>query len=246
MKTLKARFRLKRNVMLVVQPRKSESHSLIRLLLLTYFVTLASGCGDDGGGVAGASWDSKKNLAEVDNYVGYTAPQVSETVFQNACHGRSADSWANISQHFDDIFRSFSFSVVRLEGSPVTLSDTGLVATFRNHELLVTKGGAVIIKETVPSVFVMHPMRAGVDKVNGTPVLMVANKSRASTGRYFVAVYSLDGTLLYKNVLSAGQVWDIARGEKHIDILGCGETRRITLQRPNMERDVTPSPSVPP
>ena len=107
----------------------------------------------------------------------------------------------------------------------------GFPASFGNHELIIRKDERVIIKENLPSVFVMHPMRLGIDEVNGVRVIMVVNKSRASTGRYFVAIYELDGTPLYKKVLIAWQVWDIKREQNYIDILGCGETRRIKIAK---------------
>lgn len=150
-------------------------------------------------------------------------------IIGNECIGKSKDTWADISQHFEDILRTFSFNLERLEMHQTELANFGLSACFSNHELAIRKSERFIIKENLPSVFVMHPMRVGIDEVNGVPVIMVVNKSRASTGRYFVAIYELDGTPLYKNVLIAWQVWDIKRGQNYIDILGCSETRRIRI-----------------
>ncbi len=193
------------------------------LILLT---TIIVSC-DGGGGIAGASWDSKKAIAEANNYQSYISPQLSETIIKNQCSGNSKNNWAGISQHFDDILRSFTYNIERLELSRVELANFKLTASFANHELVVRNNDEIMIKENLPSVFVMHPMRLGIDEVDGIPLIMVVNKSRSSTGRYFVAIYELDGTPLYKNVLIAWQVWDIKREQNYIDILGCGETRRI-------------------
>ena len=200
----------------------------MRTLILLLLSILAAGCDrDSGGDVAGASWDSKKNLTEIENYQGYISQILSEVVIKNQCHG-SPETWAGISQHFEDIFRSFAFHLEVLEGHTVALSGFGLEASFKNRELLVKKNGNTLIRDILPSVFAMHPMWLGIDELGGVPVIMVVNKSRSSTGRYFVAIYALDGTPLYRNILIAWQVWDIEREANNIDILGCGETRRIT------------------
>jgi hypothetical protein len=184
---------------------------------------------NDGGGIAGASWDSKKAIAEVNNYQSYISAGVSETILKNECSCKSEETWGGISQHFDDIMRTFSLNIGHLGNTETELANFGLSARFSNHKLVIRKSGKNIIEENLPSVFVMHPMRLGIDKVSGTSVIMVINKSRASTGRYFVAIYGMDGTPLYRNVLIAWQIWDIKREQDYIDIEGCGETRRITL-----------------
>jgi len=200
---------------------------IVALIFLTSSIIACSE--NQGGGIAGGSWDSKNTIAEVNSYKSYISPLLSETIIENKCCGTSKDTWAGISQHFDDILRSFAINLNRLDEREIELKDFSLKANFKNHELLVLKSEKIIIKENLPSVFVMHPMRMGIDKLSGVSVIMVVNKSRASTGRYFVAIYKLDGTPLYKNVLSTGQVWDIKLEKNHIDILGCGETRRIIL-----------------
>lgn len=203
----------------------------MRTLIFLLLTILAPGCDrDSAGGVAGASWDSKKDVAETPNYQGYISPMLSEAVIKNQCHSASSETRAGIAQHFEDIFRSFAFHLEGLEGPPVALGSPGLEASFVNREFLVKKEGEVLIRELLPPVFVMHPMWLGIDELGSVPVIMVANRSRASTGRYFVAIYMLDGTPLYRNVLIAWQVWDIKREANNIDILGCGETREIAMR----------------
>ena len=176
------------------------------------------------GCIAGGGLDSKKDIEEANNYQRYISPRLSEEIIKNQISCRQP-------AHFEDIFRSFSFHKERIEKRPVELSEFGLTATFKEHEFLVRRKEEVLIKEHLPAVFNMHPMRLGIDKLAGIPVIMVVNKSRASTGRYFIAIYMLDGTPLYKNVLVAWQVKDINRDDIFIDILGCGETRRFTIRK---------------
>lgn len=203
---------------------------MLKITLTLFFIITSIITGCDGCGIGGASWDSKKNIAEVESYKSFISPRLVESVFTNKCTGSSEETWEGISQHFYDILRTFSFSIERINRHPIELSEFHLTASFYNHRLLVKKKDKILIDELLPSVFVMHPISLGIDNLYGLPVIMVVNKSRSTTGRYFVAIYGLDGTPFYKNVLIAWQVWDINRENSHIDILGCGETRRITMK----------------
>jgi hypothetical protein len=203
--------------------RWAQALDLMRLTTLTLLLLMASGC--DGGGVAGAGRDPDQGKIEADNYPGYVSPRLSENVLQNQCNGQT---FAGLSQHFEDTLRSFAFHLEMVGQTPIELANYGLQASFKNHELLVKKNDEVLIKQTLPSVFAAEPM-LGIDEMGGLKVIMVADRSRSTTGRYFVAIYSLDGTPLYKKVLKAWQVWDIDKDARHIDILGCSETRRISM-----------------
>ena len=192
--------------------------------MLLVFSTVGCPIGDWGGGIAGGGIDPKRSIEEVNNYQGYISPLISEQIIKNQI---KCDQLT----HFEDIFRFFSLHVARIDKHPVELTEFGLTVSFQNHEFFVQNKEKVLIKEHLPSVFNMHPIRLGIDKLAGIPVIMVVNKSRASTGRYFVALYMLDGTPLYKNVLVAWQVKDINRGDNFMDILGCGETRRLSMRK---------------
>ncbi|OGP66410.1 MAG: hypothetical protein A2W27_02840 [Deltaproteobacteria bacterium RBG_16_44_11] len=190
--------------------------------ILSYVILL--GLLTAGFGVAGGGLDSKKNIEEANNYQRYISPRLSEKIIKNQI---KCDHPA----HFEDIFRYFSFHIKRIDKHPVELAEFGFVASFQNHEFLVQRKGETLIKERLPVVFNMHPICLGIDKLAGVPVIMVVNRSRASTGRCFVAIYMLDGTPLYRNVLARWQVNDIGRDNSTIDILGYGETRRFTIQK---------------
>jgi hypothetical protein len=209
----------------------------MRTLALLFCVVLVPGCdgGSQGIGIAGASWDSKDTLAELEMFQPYISPRIAEVVVENECRactseGCSSKTWAGISQHFEDIFRSFAFHVYRLEGTPISIPTLGLEASFVNKQFELTRNGEVITRESLPTAFGMHPTRLGVDKLGGAPIIMIVNKSRATTGRYFVAIYDSDGAALYRNVLIAWQVWDIEWKARSINILGCSETRTITMK----------------
>lgn len=192
---------------------------------------LLTACDEIGGGIAGASWDSKGAIEEVERYPQYAAPSVEEVVLRNHCHGRSVETWAGISQHFDDILRSFEFSVPEVGSKPVVLPEPGLVASYDGRTFTVERDGSTVIREQLPAVFSDRPMHLAVDTLNGRRVIFVASRSRASTGRRFVALYTVDGQPLYRDVLIAWQLWDVEHAGDHIDLLGCSETRRLSIQR---------------
>ncbi len=97
----------------------------MRKMIVLAFMVLIYGC--DGFGIAGAGRDSKQSLKEVENYKAYIAPAISEEIIQNKDGG---------TYHSEDILRSFSFSVPKLDGNPVVIPQYGLSAIFQNIESL--------------------------------------------------------------------------------------------------------------
>jgi hypothetical protein len=193
----------------------------IVVMILLIFIY---GC--DGPGIAGAGRDSQQNLNEVENYKAYIAPQISEKVVPNECD--SIQCW-----HSEDIFRSFSFSLPEVGAKPIEIYRYGLTVSFNheNREFVVQNKDKIIIKEKLPAVFYMHPLHMGIDDISGTKVLMVIDTSRATTGRRFIGLYTLDGAVLYRNVLSVCFAYDVNKTDKFIDIIGRNNSRRIVLNR---------------
>ncbi|MDD3591970.1 MAG: hypothetical protein PHO65_04980 [Sulfurovum sp.] len=190
------------------------------------------GC-DGGFGIGGASWDSEKSVDEVNHYKSYISPRLNEETKYKESEG--------VTQHFGDILRTFEFNKQRVEEN-VELNEYDLLASFKNHRLVVKSKESTLITEELPSVFIMHPIRLGIGSLDGEKMQMVINKSRSTTGRYFVAIYTLDGEVLYRNVLTAAQVWDVNKTNNFIDIIGCRETRRITFNSPNKPEETNQKP----
>jgi hypothetical protein len=195
-------------------------------LLAATVALLLAGCGG-GGGIAGASWDSSSNLAEVEAYPAHISPRLRETVQANAC-GSSHDDAQEFAQRFEDVFTDFVFNIERLDEVPVLLPGTGIEVSFRDRTFVAVRHGEPLISEPLPTVFSMRPPELGIGELGGNPVILLRNRSRSSTGRHFVAIYALDGTALYRSVLVAWQVWDIEPTDAGIALVGCGETRLIT------------------
>jgi len=199
----------------------------LNVLLAAGTSLMLAGCGA-GWGLAGASWDSARDLAEVESYEAHIAAGLTETVQDNSC-GNAGDTTFAVEQRFDDVFNDFAFSIERLE-AVTALPGTAIEVAFRDRTFVATDNGKPLISETLPAVFGMRPAALGVGDLGGRRVILLINRSRATTGKAFVAVYALDGTTLYRNALSSGQVWDILPSAGGIDVIGCGETGRIAAQ----------------
>jgi hypothetical protein len=174
--------------------------------------------------IGGAGYDPKATAAEAENYPTYMAAHVREEVF-TGCDD-------NVKQHFHQMFRSFRESYPQIDRAPVTLKSGIHRASYRNsgaNVFVLTEGDRTLIRETLPAAFYMHPVSMGIHTIDGRPIIMITDKSRATTGRYFVAIYGADGSPYYRRTLGTGQVWDLAASERHIDIVGRCERRRITF-----------------
>jgi len=193
-------------------------------MMLGVVCLTAIGCSYIGGGIAGASFDPiwQRNAAE----------QYPETIATNRVTVNiTPRTGERPPQLFDDIMHDFPVSQERIQASFVPIASTGIEARYGKHRLEIRNGNTVLISEKLPKVFNMHPVRLGMGTVAAQSVIMVVNKSRSSTGLYFVALYTAEGKPLYKCVLGAGQVWDIRLVDNGIDILGHSETRHISMTK---------------
>jgi len=182
------------------------------------------GCKELGGGIAGAGRDSGSRRRAVDNYEGMRSPLIRVSVFDNP-------PLPTPKQHFPDILRSFPISVERVDERIIHIPHTNFRAQYKRNRFKLRNGDTVVIEEQLPAVFNMHPLRIGVGTLGGRGIVMLINKSRSSTGRYFVAIYGQDGEDLYKRVLRTGDVWDVKATADAIDLIGAKKTRRITIKK---------------
>lgn len=183
----------------------------------------AVGCRYIGGGIAGASFDPIWQVKAAEQYADMVASnRVTVTVARL--------TGAQPPQLFDGIMHAFPIRQEHIQSAFVPVADTGLAARYRKNEFELQKNNAPVLCEKLPKVFTMHPVRLGMGTVGSQPVIMIVNKSRASTGLYFVALYTLDGDPMYKAVMKSSQVWDIRTADGMIDIMGWYEIRRITVK----------------
>lgn len=179
----------------------------------------------DGGGIAGAGFDRKAVVEEAESYQAFVSPFVHESIAPT-CN-------KDIQQQFEEMFRQFRVRYPRIEEEAVQIDLGNTLAWYRNNLFEVQTDGKPIIREQLPVAFYMHPMSMGIHSVGGREIMMISNKSRATTGLYFVGIYGADGAPYYKRVLSAGDVWDIGVSEERVEILGHCDTRILTFEGPN-------------
>jgi len=180
------------------------------------------GCRYIGGGIAGASFDPIWYVRAAERYAGVVASN-KVTVSVARLTG------AQPPQLFDDIMHAFPIRQERIEDVFVSIAGTSLAGRYRKYRFELWRDNTVVISEKLPKVFNMHPVRLGIGTVGSQSVIMIVNKSRSSTGLYFVGLYTAQGETLYKSVLDAGQVWDIRPTDNGIDILGHSEIRHISM-----------------
>src|SRR5690625_1896795 len=189
----------------------------MKLIIVSIAVFLITACDVN---IGGAGFDDSSIKNELESYNGFISPLINESTQEN-CGNKPT-------QEFERIFSEFESSIPVLEKEPINLT-ANLTAQFSKRVFTLKESGSkVIIYEELPRAFYMHPMRVGLAKLAGRTILVIVNKSRATTGRYFVAIYLESGQLLYRNVLKASEVWDITIENGSLLIMGSCNTNVIT------------------
>lgn len=186
--------------------------NLATILILIF----AAGCDVN---IGGAGFDNEAIKTELENFPNFMSSKLTESTTKN-CEDQAK-------QEFENIFSDFSYTVKRLEGAPQKITEN-LNAKFSNRVFSITDSNSnTLVTENLPSAFYMHPVRVGVDKVEDQPIIMIVNKSRATTGRFFVAIYLHNGEAIYRKILKASEVWDITIKDNAIRIIGACNTRVV-------------------
>lgn len=201
----------------------------ISIWVTSSLVVFSSGCEDVGckhfgGGIAGAGYDSAARRRAVDNFKGTTSRVIRERIIDN-------DPRVRPKQHFADVMRSFPTNVERVEDAWIHIPDTNFEARYALNTFVLRAAGRVIVNQKLPAVFNMHPVRLGVGTLGGRGIIMIRNKSRATTGRKFVGIYAHNGEVLYTRVLRGYESWDVKATDDAIEIIGSNKTRRITIKK---------------
>ncbi len=187
--------------------------------LIFFYFLIITGCG-----IGGAGRDPLSKINEAKNYKASMSSFVEEIVFNTA-------ETSKPKQHFKDILRTFPKEVQRVKGDLLNINGTPFRARYFMNTFVFLRNESEIIKEKFPDVFYMHPVRLGIGYLSNHEIVMIVNKSRSTTGLYFIALFETSGKSLYKKVLSGGEVWDINASSDYIDIIGCNQTRRIKFKK---------------
>lgn len=195
----------------------------LRTCLFLTIIAYVCGCEDFGGGVAGGGFDSASKKEAADRFPNTISCSVCVAI-QNHPDGFQPR------QHFDDSMRTFPFNKMRVVSKPSNVYGTSFTAQYRRNKFTLRDENGVRIEQNLPDVFNMHPVRVGIGTLGGREVIMIVNKSRASTGRYFVAIWGMDGEVLYRKVHRAYEVWDILADGEVINLIGAKGRIRISLK----------------
>jgi hypothetical protein len=168
------------------------------LLLLIAVPLLCSSCDYIGGGVAGAGYDPIWKRKAAENYRGFRDSSIQLT--------RKSESLPGVVQTFKRMLDKFPSHTLVAQNSSNQFGD--LQIDFRDQHLTVQRSGQILFEERLPSVFYMHDLQVGRFQAQGRDLLLFVTKSRATTGLYFVGLYTSSGQRLLTTTLSTGELWD--------------------------------------
>jgi hypothetical protein len=131
--------------------------------------------------------------------------------------------------------RTFPVQVESLAEETVSIPGSSLSARYDKRVLTLYDHGVLALSQELPAVFDVRPVQLGHGVFSGRSVVMIANRSRSSTGLCFVGVYTTGGGALYTAVPKASDVWDVRASGDAIDILGARRVRRLAF-RPESRR----------
>jgi hypothetical protein len=215
-----------------------------RAIFSSFAAVVLAGCGCNsdsvkGCGVAGAGFDSKATRQELENYTGRLRLGVREEIIPNHCQKPGRPPTADGKYHYDDLFRTFPFGVPSLDERPVVIPGTGLQVLYGRkpdvedaaNSIGLVADGKIIGSDDLPRAFYMHPPSVGSGTLDGVTIVAVAERSRATTDKTFVAIFDGGGTLRYRDVLPLAEVADATLTAEAIEFIGCGKSRTIRLER---------------
>lgn len=175
------------------------SCSAIKLYVLLIATALGCvSCDKIGGGVAGAGFDSVWVRNAAKNYHGYQDASVTLT--------REAVSNSSVQQTFEKMLDGFPEHTLVEQNTNSSLGEFQI--SFHKQHLSVQQAGRLLFEEQLPAAFYMHELQVGRFQIHGHDLLLFLTDSRATTGLYFVGLYSASGQRLLTKTVSVGELWD--------------------------------------
>ncbi|MCC6739601.1 MAG: hypothetical protein IT452_11205 [Planctomycetia bacterium] len=184
------------------------------LLAVAICTTCLTGC------IAGAGLDSAGDIREACDF--------PTTVGASTLVTTVAAPRGHVRQMMPISLMVFGRSVV-LRGDSTSSIGVFEVA-LHGMELTVSKDGSAMVNVNLPSVFSYAPIEVAEAELGGRRVAVCVGRSRASTGRYFLGIYSTDGGVVCEGILTFGEMWNIDVTPTRIDILGATSIRSISLR----------------
>lgn len=173
-----------------------------------------------GGGVAGAGSDSSGVRNAAKNYRGYQDASVTLA--------SEAASMPDVQQKFEKMLDSFPEHILVEQDTNSSLGEFQI--SFHKQHLSVQQAGRLLFEEQLPAAFYMHELQVGRFQMRRHDLLLFITKSRATTGLYFVGLYSVSGQRLLSKTVSVGELWDCKASPEELVFLCPTQRIRITIQ----------------
>jgi len=183
-----------------------------KLVILVAIAAIGLGCISCdyiGGGVAGAGSDPiwVRNAAK--NYHGYQDASVTLT--------REATNVPDVQQTFEKMLDGFPEHTLVEQNTNGSFGEFQI--SFHKQHLNVQRTGHLLFEERLPSAFYMHELQVGRFQIHGHDLLLFLTVSRATTGLYFVGLYSTTGQRLLTKTIPVGELWDCKLSPEELTFL---------------------------
>jgi hypothetical protein len=171
--------------------------------------------------VAGASRDTDGEVRRADEFKESIAPGYE---IKSDLNSRAKE------QHIGKLLSEMRDWTVIQPGTERDVSTVKVRFSRGTIKLILTETGDTKIIN-FSDLFDVHPIEVAfctVGKEEGGQCLVMVNKSRASTGLYAIAIFSMrQGDIVYQGVLRGFEVWDISEFNDQIIIIGNNSAKII-------------------
>ncbi len=179
-----------------------------------------------GGGVAGAGSDSIWVRDAAKNYHGYQDTSITLT--------REAVSNPDVQQTFEKMLDGFPEHILIDQDTNSSLGEFQI--SFNKQHLSVRQKGQLLFEEQVPAAFYSEDLQVGRFQMRSHDLLIFITKSKASTGLYFVGLYSITGQRLLTKTVSVGELWDCKESTDELLFVCPTQRLHITVQQLDFRR----------
>ncbi len=155
-----------------------------------------------------------------ENYSGYQDASVTLT--------REAASTPDVQQTFEKMLDNFPDHALVEQDTNSSFGEFQI--SFHKQHLSVQQAGRLLFEEQLPAAFYMHELQVGRFQIHGRDLLLFITKSRATTGLYFIGLYSVTGQRLLTKTISVGELWDCKESPDELVFLCPTQRLRTIIQ----------------
>lgn len=193
------------------------------VVLIFVTVSFLSGCysNKQNQGLGAVGWDSPSDIEEAKQYPSVKAENVVVT--------SSETPYGTFYQEFDTVFQDFPYSGIPVMDAKTKINNTRYSIAYENFSLKLYSDDNIIIERKLPKIFYMHKMASGLipGKSGEADIILCRTNSRATTGLHYIGIFNGKGEVLYENVLSTKDDWDIVLDKNREIIIGGANTKIV-------------------